>query len=356
MFFFPDVVTGSQLPITGGLASAALFGVLLVKLMGDPDHNLRDYRLVMSLVGLGAILYFVPYLLGVQFNGVATGSLKRISDFLVTSSNPRWGVGIAYLSIALLAVMGAVAVWYALRTGGRPEAEELVIGEEEGTPAMTPDDVSNAITEALRQGGRVWLVATIVAFLPALWTTTLILHLGRPYVLRPLRRMGLRLGADVWWMTYVLLRDAVLLITLGLSLIFFQPNLVAHSDLPITGPISALLLLLALAVKLWRRVDDDVTAYRLCTAFLVAGATLYFVALVFAVEGADQSYLAKFAERFTSSSDSTAALAIMWVSLVGVGLVAGWLFVRAMNSATRTMGRRPTSEQTQEPESRPTAE
>ncbi len=221
---------------------------------------------------------------------------------------------------------------------------------------MTPDDVSNAITEALRQGGRGWLVATIVAFLPALWTTTLILHLGRPYVVRQLRRMGLRLGADVWWMTYVLLRDAVLVITFGLSLIFFQPNLVAHSDLPITGPISALLLLLALAVKLWRRVDDDVTAYRLCTAFLVSGATLYFVALVFAVEGADQSYLAKFAERFTSSSDSTAALAIMWVSLVGVGLVAGWLFVRAMNSATRTMGSRPTSEQTQEPESRPTAE
>ncbi len=132
MFFFPDVVTGSQLPITGGLASAALFGVLLVQLVGDPDHNLRDYRLVMSLVGLGATLYFVPYVLGVQFNGVATGSLKSVSDFLVTSSNSRLGVGIAYLSIALLAVMGAIAVWYALRTGGRPEAAELVIGEEEG--------------------------------------------------------------------------------------------------------------------------------------------------------------------------------------------------------------------------------
>jgi hypothetical protein len=220
---------------------------------------------------------------------------------------------------------------------------------------MTPDDISNAITEALRQGGQGWLVATIAAFLPALWTTSLILHLGRPYVVRTLRHMGLRLGADVWWMTYVLLRDAVLMITFGMSLIFFQPNLVAHSDLPITGPLTALLLLLALAVKLWRRVDDDVTAYRLCTAFLVSGATLYYVALVFAVEGADQSYLAKFAERFTSSSNSTVALGIMWVSLVGVVLVAAWLFVRALNSAARTMGRTPSAEQTQEPESRTTA-
>jgi len=220
---------------------------------------------------------------------------------------------------------------------------------------MTPDDISNAITGALRQGGSQWLVATIVAFLPALWTTALILHLGRPYVVRTLRRMGLRLGADGWWMTYVLLRDAVLLITLGLSLIFFQPNLVANWNLPITGPLSALLLMLALAVKLWRRVDDDVTAYRLSTAFLVSGATLYYVALVFAVDGADQSYLAKFAEWFTSSSNSTVALGIMWVSLVGVVLVAAWLFVRALNSAARTMGRRLSRDQPQPPESRTTA-
>lgn len=63
---------------------------------------------------------------------------------------------------------------------------------------MTPDDVTQAITQALVQGGATWLVATIVAFLPVLLTTTLMLHLGRPYVLRVLRRCGLRLGADIW--------------------------------------------------------------------------------------------------------------------------------------------------------------
>ncbi len=132
MFFFPDVLTGNELPITGGLSAVTLFGVLLVKLIGDPDHNLRDYRLVMYLLGLGATLYFVPYLLGVQFNGVATGTLKSVSDFMVSSSNTTWGVGIAYLSIALLAVIGAVAVVYSLRTGGRPEVEEPPVGEQGG--------------------------------------------------------------------------------------------------------------------------------------------------------------------------------------------------------------------------------
>src|SRR6266480_3433315 len=145
---------------------------------------------------------------------------------------------------------------------------------------MKPDDVATAITQALVQGGSQWIVSTITAFLPVLWTMTLILHLGRPYVLRTLRRCGLRLGADIWWMSYLLMRDAVLLLTFSLSWIFFAPNLVMNAALPITGPLAALCLLLALAVKLSRRVDDDVQAYRLATAFLVVGATLYYGALV----------------------------------------------------------------------------
>src|SRR5512146_961656 len=103
---------------------------------------------------------------------------------------------------------------------------------------MSPDDVATAINDALVQGGSQWLVATIVAFLPALWTMSLFLHLGRPYVLRTLRRCGLRLGADVWWMSYLLMRDAVILLTFALSWIYFQPNIVAKADLPITGPLA----------------------------------------------------------------------------------------------------------------------
>src|SRR5881397_3142396 len=98
---------------------------------------------------------------------------------------------------------------------------------------MKPDDVQTAITSALLQGGQTWIIATIVAFLPFLWTMSLMFHLGRPYVLRTLRRCGLRLGADIWWMSYLLIRDGVLLITFALSWIFFQPNIVANSALPI---------------------------------------------------------------------------------------------------------------------------
>jgi len=205
---------------------------------------------------------------------------------------------------------------------------------------MRPDQVATAITNALVMGGAQWLVATIVAFLPALWTMTLILHLGRPYVLRTLRRCGLRLGADIWWMSYVIMRDAVLLLTFAFSWVFFAPNIVTNDALPITGPLAALCLLLALAVKLSRRVDDDVMAYRLATVFLVLGATLYYGALVFAVEATSQPYLAGFGAAFTSNTNPLVAQIIMYVSMVGVVLVAGWLFVRASLSANRTMAPR----------------
>ncbi len=205
---------------------------------------------------------------------------------------------------------------------------------------MKPDQIATAITNALVQGGSLWLLATIVAFLPVLWTMTLMLHLGRPYVLRTLRRCGLRLGADIWWMSYLLIRDAALLLTFALSWIFFAPNAVVADAFPITGPLAALCLLLALAVKLSRRADDDVAAYRLATAFLVVGATLYYGALVFAVEATSQSYLAGFGAIFTSNANPTVALWIMWISLVGVALVAGWLFVRLLANANRSMARR----------------
>lgn len=217
---------------------------------------------------------------------------------------------------------------------------------------MKPTDIASAITQALVQGGAQWMISTIVAFLPVLWTMALVLHLGRPYVLRTLRRCGLRLGADVWWMSYLLMRDGVLLITFALSWIFFEPNIVANAALPLTGPLATLALLLALAVKLSRRVDDDVNAYRLATVFLVLGATLYYGPQVFAVEATSQSYLAGFAQIFTSNQNQTVALGIMWVSLAGALIVGGWLFVRTMISASHTMARRlspTTQKQTPEP-------
>lgn len=125
MFLFPDVVSTDHLPLTGGFAAVMLFAVLLIKLMGDPDHTLRDFRLVTWLLGIGALFYFVPYLFGVMLNGVATGQMLTISTFLVSNTNATWAVALGYITTALFALMGAIAVGYVLLTGGRAEVPEI---------------------------------------------------------------------------------------------------------------------------------------------------------------------------------------------------------------------------------------
>src|SRR5664280_3358129 len=98
--------------------------------------------------------------------------------------------------------------------------------------------------QALVQGSQYWLVLSIAAILPILWSFTLALHFARPYVIRYLQGLTLRFGGDVWWLSYVLMRDGLLVVTLALSAIFLFPNLYMSADLtlPITAPIAALVL------------------------------------------------------------------------------------------------------------------
>jgi hypothetical protein len=199
---------------------------------------------------------------------------------------------------------------------------------------MTPPDVTDAITTALQQGGQQFIVATIAAFMPGLWALALIFHLSRPYMLRTIRKLSLRFGADVWWLSYVLLRDAVLLVTMVLSLIFLMPNLMLNSDLPLTAPLSTLFLFWALYVKLTRDADDDFAAYRLVTVFLVIGATLYFVPQTLGIESASQDYLSGLVTFFNSTENQAWTGPILVVALVGFAATAALIFYRVVLGAS----------------------
>ena len=122
IFFYPDVVAGQALPITGGLAAVCAFGVLLIKLMRHSDEN-AAFRWQLLLLGLGATLYIVPYLLGVQMTELHGKNVERIAPMLVTSLNLDVALPLCYLSGALVGLLGLIAVWYNLRsTGRRPVA------------------------------------------------------------------------------------------------------------------------------------------------------------------------------------------------------------------------------------------
>ena len=115
IYFYPDVVKHNDLAITGGLAAAAAFAVLLIKLVTRGDADPRSFQLQTALLGLGATLYLVPYFLGSQVTTVCSSFSTQLASIFVSSQNPTWALALCYLSQALVGVMGLVAVIYNLR-------------------------------------------------------------------------------------------------------------------------------------------------------------------------------------------------------------------------------------------------
>ena len=121
------------------------------------------------------------------------------------------------------------------------------------------------------------MVLSISAVLPILWAFTLVLHFARPYIVRFLGTLTLRFGGDVWWLGYVLFRDALMVLTLALSVIFLMPNLYIGLGLPLTAPLATVVLFWALVVKLTGDADDDPRTFRWVSVLLVIASVLYIV-------------------------------------------------------------------------------
>jgi hypothetical protein len=190
---------------------------------------------------------------------------------------------------------------------------------------MSADDLATALTT----GASGWLVLSLAAVLPILWAFALSMHFARPYVIRFLRTLTLRFGGDVWWLSYVLIRDGLLVVTLGLSMIFFMPNLYLTGEgLPITAPLASVVLFWALGVKIVRDADDDPAAFRLVSGLLVVASVLYIVPQVYGMEAADQEYLGDLPSKLISTENLDVAKPIFWVSIGLFALTAGVLFVR----------------------------
>jgi hypothetical protein len=199
---------------------------------------------------------------------------------------------------------------------------------------LTGDGLANAITN----GGSSWMVLSVAAVLPIIWAFTLSLHFARPYVLRFLQKLTLRFGGDVWWLSYVLTRDALLVVTLCLSLIFLFPAVYLRGDgLGITAPIAALVLMWAALVKLLGDPDDNASHWRLQSSLLVLASVLYIVPQIYGMEAADQGMswtgaLMSMTTVTRNGVDFTVpqpyAPMILWGTMVLFAITGGFVFVR----------------------------
>ena len=210
---------------------------------------------------------------------------------------------------------------------------------------MNADDLAAALVN----GASGWMVLSVAAVLPILWAFTLSLHFARPYVLRFLQRLTLRFGGDVWWLSYVLTRDALLVITLCLSVIFLFPNFYLRGDgLGITAPVATLVLCWAALVKLVRDPDDNPADFRLQSYLLVLASVLYIVPQIYGMEAADQgmawtgalmSMTTVVRNGVEFAVPQPYAPAILWGTMVLFGITGGFVFLRVfLNLGTKKAG------------------
>src|SRR5579864_8176984 len=122
---------------------------------------------------------------------------------------------------------------------------------------MTPDQITQAIHTSITGAGESVLEGTVAAVLPILWFAVLALHLARPYMLRVVTKFSLRLGADLWWLIYVSLRDLLIFVTFVMSLQFFFVDPFVQDAFPITAGVAGVCALAVLLIKLIWDADDE---------------------------------------------------------------------------------------------------
>ena len=188
---------------------------------------------------------------------------------------------------------------------------------------LNADDLAAALTS----GASGWMALSVAAVLPILWAFTLSLHFARPYVLRFLQKLTLRFGGDVWWLSYVLTRDALLVITLCLSVLFLFPNLYLKIGLPVTAPIATLVLFWATLVKLLRDPDDNARDFQFQSVLMVIASALYIIPQVYGMEAADQG-LGDWSAALISTTHLGLARPLLWVTLGLFAITGGIVFVR----------------------------
>lgn len=126
---------------------------------------------------------------------------------------------------------------------------------------------------------------TIAVILTMLALLAISIQIARGYFLRILRKFTLRLAADIWWLLYIILRDASIFLMVFLGFMLFWPGI--YQDFPIAMPFAPLAIdFFAMALVLLLVVDtDEVPFYNsLLTIFVIIGGVLYITGIILVTE------------------------------------------------------------------------
>ena len=151
----------------------------------------------------------------------------------------------------------------------------------------------------------------------------------------------LRLGADLWWIIFVALRDIILVQVFLGSFIFFYPDVVKSKELPITGGLAAVCAFAALLIKLMTTGDRDIRGVKAQTLLLGLGSVLYIGPYFLGTQSTELTgqHIEKLVPYLVTSLNPDVALPLCYLSAVLVGILA---IVAVGYDLAQTVTRRPT--------------
>ncbi len=186
---------------------------------------------------------------------------------------------------------------------------------------MTPDQITQAVYTSITGAGESVLEGTVAALLPVLWFAVLALHLARPYMLRVVTKFSLRLGADLWWLAYVSIRDLVLVVTFVLSIQFFFVDPVVQQRFPITAGFAGVCAFAVLVIKLLWDADDNRRAFLAVSSLLALGSLLYLVPELAGVQASIFGNLSGLSSALITAEHPVLAAALTYVAMAVAGLL-----------------------------------
>ncbi len=137
----------------------------------------------------------------------------------------------------------------------------------------------------LVSGGSIWLETTIAVAMVFVTAMAFSLQIARGYFLRILDKFTLRLGADIWWLAYVLIRDALIFMSFVMGLMVFLPGTFQDYALAVPFmPLAVVFFGAALVTKLYFDADESRTAFRIVTVFVGIGTFLWIFGTIFITE------------------------------------------------------------------------
>jgi hypothetical protein len=137
----------------------------------------------------------------------------------------------------------------------------------------------------LVSGGSIWLETTIAVAMVFVTAMAFSLQIARGYFLRTLEKFTLRLGADIWWLAYVLIRDGLIFMSFVMGLMVFFPGTFQDYDIAVPFmPLSVVLFGLALIIKLYFDADESRRVFRTVTVLVFAGTVSWIFGTIFVTE------------------------------------------------------------------------